>query len=112
MLMSFVLGLIYRYNIITSRGLLGVPKFFPKSFPNDVESTILGRSGRQRKENENILRKKMLATSFGKHFGKNPLGCLALSLPVCYDTLCASMLGCLVCRYITVLPILAEKADN
>jgi hypothetical protein len=52
--------------------------FFPKSFLNDVESTILERSGRQRKENENFLRNKMFVTSFGKHFEKNSLGCLAL----------------------------------
>jgi hypothetical protein len=34
---------------------------------------------KQRKENEKFLRKKMFATSFGKHFKKNPLECLALS---------------------------------
>jgi hypothetical protein len=33
----------------------------------------MGRSGKQMKENDNFLRKKMLATSFEKHFGKNPL---------------------------------------
>jgi hypothetical protein len=49
--MSFMLS-------IFPRGLLGVLKFFLKSFPSDVESTILGRSERQRKENENFLRKK------------------------------------------------------
>jgi hypothetical protein len=47
-----------------------------------VESIILGRSRKQRKENENFLRKKMLATSFGKHFRNNLLGCLALSMNI------------------------------
>ena len=62
------------------RGLLGVPNFFPKFFSNDVKNTILGRSRRQKKENKNFLRKKkMLATSFEKYFGKNPLRCLTLS---------------------------------
>jgi hypothetical protein len=58
-----------------SGGMLGVPK----SFPNEVESTILERSRKQRKDNDNFLKKKMLATSFEKHFGKNLLKCLALS---------------------------------
>jgi hypothetical protein len=62
-----------------SGGMLGVPNFFPKSFPNDVESTIWERMRKQRKENENFLKKKMLVTSFEKHFGNNLLECLALS---------------------------------
>jgi hypothetical protein len=48
----------HRFYGNTKRGRLGVSNFFSKSFPNDVESTILGRSEKQRKENKNFLRKK------------------------------------------------------
>jgi hypothetical protein len=48
----------HRFYGNTIRGRLGVSNFFSKSFPNDVESTILGRGEKQRKENKNLLRKK------------------------------------------------------
>jgi hypothetical protein len=40
------------------KGLLGVPTNFSKFFLNDVECTILGRSGRQRKANKKIFKEK------------------------------------------------------
>jgi hypothetical protein len=40
------------------RGPLGVPNFFSKFFLNDVESTILKRSEKQMKENENFFKEK------------------------------------------------------
>jgi hypothetical protein len=53
-------------------GLLGVPKFFfSKSFSNDVESTILGRSVRQRKKNENFFKEKNVC-HIKEHFKRNP----------------------------------------
>lgn len=50
-----------------------------------MENTILRMSERQKKENENLLRKRMFVTSFEKYFRKNPLKCLVLSNKVIYN---------------------------
>jgi hypothetical protein len=58
-------------------GLLGVSNFFLKILLKLCENTILEKSERQIKENENFVsKKKILATLFDKHFEKNPLKCL------------------------------------
>ena len=63
-------------------GLLGVSKFFSKFFLNDVESTILGMSERQRKEDENFFKEKNACHIIWKVFWKESLEMSSIILPI------------------------------